>query len=430
MYPPTPVANGVRTDHPVPGLPFIDDSLLDLDDPLAIEAIGRHARPGMWGRTDNYETVPGAWRAFTTDPDDTSYAWLVVHHPTNGRSVTLYRVDDDVVAAYSYCDYDNGGVIPLVVRAGGYWSDGEVWRRPTATRDPLQSGSDWDAPGDATSWTALDARLDSLPGDAVHLPNLGARTVARGIPAASRDALWRASELRAWEQARATRTNALPLGRCIVEIDAPELIEASLLGSAEVADLAGVGASTWRAYVARGSAPAPQRTLSGRPHWARPIVDAYIARAHLDAPRPTPTLPEGRHALAVDRIREDIYRAGRKAFKPMHTDALRNALSGQIIGLSSNQYTIASMHAAWLLHQFAEMTKAGLSTLSLDVVEQIESLAWLNRYAAEQAVATYVTRGIEAGYDRTELQDALLNATTPDSDLHALTKKAVSPQWW
>jgi hypothetical protein len=47
-----PVANGLRTDHPVPGLPFVDDAHLPLQDPQAIEAIGRRPEEGTWGRTD------------------------------------------------------------------------------------------------------------------------------------------------------------------------------------------------------------------------------------------------------------------------------------------------------------------------------------------------------------------------------------------
>ena len=428
MRPPTPIANGIRTDHPVPGLPFINDSLLDLEDRSHIEAIGRHAGEGLWGRTDIYEATPGAWRAFTTDPENTNYAWLVVNHPTNGRSVTLYR-DEDVAEAYSYRDYDNEGVIPLIVRAGGYWSDGDTWRRPTATRDPITGGRTWDAPEKAADWTALDARLDPLPGDEVHVPDPRSRTVANALPAAADDAHWRASELKAWENARASRDDALPLEQCTVEIIAPELTGTSLLGSAEAADMAGVGASTWRAYVARGTAPAPQRTRSGRPHWSWPIIEAYIARAERDAPRTLPSLPKGSASLAVDRIREDVYRAGRKAFKPMQTDALRNALSGQIIGLSSNHYVTESMHAAWLLHEFEEAKKARIHVLSPTVLDQIASLAWLRRYSAEEAVSMYVSRGVAAGHDRAELEDALLNAAPQGSEVQALIKEAVTPQW-
>lgn len=48
-----PVANGPRTDHPIPDLPFVDDSHIPVDDPVAIEAVGRNRGQGMWGREDD-----------------------------------------------------------------------------------------------------------------------------------------------------------------------------------------------------------------------------------------------------------------------------------------------------------------------------------------------------------------------------------------
>ncbi|MFF3128066.1 hypothetical protein ACFVRD_38570 [Streptomyces sp. NPDC057908] len=61
-----PVANGLRTDHPVPGLPFINDERLPLDNPDAIERTGRNQGEGLWGRTDSLHG--GGWVAFTTEP--------------------------------------------------------------------------------------------------------------------------------------------------------------------------------------------------------------------------------------------------------------------------------------------------------------------------------------------------------------------------
>ena len=43
------VANGLRTDHPIPDLPFVDDSHIPLDDPEAIEAVGRRRGTGHVG---------------------------------------------------------------------------------------------------------------------------------------------------------------------------------------------------------------------------------------------------------------------------------------------------------------------------------------------------------------------------------------------
>src|SRR5689334_3498977 len=87
-----PVANGLRTDHPIPDLPFVDDSLLPLADPAAIEAIGRNKGEGMWGRED--ECDDGGWFAYTTDPLRHDLAWIVRYHPLHGRSVVVYRDED------------------------------------------------------------------------------------------------------------------------------------------------------------------------------------------------------------------------------------------------------------------------------------------------------------------------------------------------
>lgn len=427
MHPPTPVANGVRTDHPIPGLPFMDDSVLDLGDRAAIEAIGRGTRDGMWGRTDLYNMVPGAWRAFTTDPHNPEYAWVVINHPENGRTVTLYQ-DEDAASAYSYRDYDNGGIIPLIVRAGGYWSDGEEWRRPTAKRDPVAGGQVWDAPEGATMWTAVDARLDPLPGEEMSLLDLSVRNVQGGLPVVSDGSLWRITELKAWEAARQGSDATLPTGRCVVDLIARELTGTSLLASPDAAEVAGVGASTWRAYVARGSAPAPQRIRSGRPYWSRPILDAYVAREKRDVLRPVGDLPEGNASMTVDRIREDIYRAGRKSFKPMQSTALRNALSGQIIGLSSNNYVTESMHAAWILHEYEDAKKSGARGVSSLVIDQIEGLAWLNRHSAQSAISQYVAWGIEAGHERVDLEDALFGAVMSEAT-RTLIEEAITPEW-
>ncbi len=72
-----PRANGLRTDHAVPGLPFIDDSHIPLDEgPEAIEAVGRHEMSGMWGRYDE-NCDDGGWHAFTTDSLNHSLGWVV-----------------------------------------------------------------------------------------------------------------------------------------------------------------------------------------------------------------------------------------------------------------------------------------------------------------------------------------------------------------
>ncbi|MCD9146193.1 hypothetical protein LUZ16_30070, partial [Streptomyces albireticuli] len=65
MYTLRPLANGLRTDHPVPDPPFVDDSHIPVEDRRAIEAVGRNVGDGMWGREDRDHG--GRWRALPTD---------------------------------------------------------------------------------------------------------------------------------------------------------------------------------------------------------------------------------------------------------------------------------------------------------------------------------------------------------------------------
>lgn len=60
-----PVANGIRTDHPYPNLPFVEDAHIPIDDPKGIESIGRIPEGSTWGRQDD-DARSGEWVAFTT----------------------------------------------------------------------------------------------------------------------------------------------------------------------------------------------------------------------------------------------------------------------------------------------------------------------------------------------------------------------------
>lgn len=58
---------------------------------------------------------------------------------------------------------------------------------------------------------------------------------------------------------------------------APELHPDRLLGSSQVAEMAGVSPDTLRTYVSRGSLPAPQGWHSGSPWWTRPVIARWLA---------------------------------------------------------------------------------------------------------------------------------------------------------
>lgn len=63
--------------RPIPGLPFVDDAALELDDPAQIAGIGAGRRdPDMGG---GYALIRGphhGWAAFTTIPERPELAWI------------------------------------------------------------------------------------------------------------------------------------------------------------------------------------------------------------------------------------------------------------------------------------------------------------------------------------------------------------------
>ena len=263
------VANGLGTDHPIPGLPFVSDDHLPLDDRDAIEAIGR-GRGGMGGRTDRIRPDGGGWVAYTTDPRRHDLAWVVRWHPEHGRSVVLYRDDD---AAGAYMTYWGPA---LLFRSGGYWWDGTTWYRPSQIFDRAsETYVRRRVPAATTMYVS-----DLLGAD------VGASADGTGavldIEDLNVDALPPANQ---WHQALAEwaarrRADALPLQRCIMQVNAMELAADQLISTAQLAEVAGIGESTLRAYLARGenSVPAPQATVGGRSVWALPVAEEWVER--------------------------------------------------------------------------------------------------------------------------------------------------------
>lgn len=262
-----PVANGIRTDHPIPNLPFVDDSHIPIDDPQAIERVGRHPDTDMWGRSDG-DKETGEWVAFTTDPQNHAYSWLVRHHPEHGRSVVLYRGRD---AASVHSDWF--GDRPLLVRVGGYWWNGETWYRPRQVINWASERFMRRAVRQPTTITAADL-LDSSCKTALGEVH---KILQFDPNAAVNSEQWR-HDLALWAARRRTRTDALPLDSCVITLNAPELADSALLGIDEFAKEAKIAASTLRAYITRDEAdvPPPQATDGGRKRWSRPVVQDWI----------------------------------------------------------------------------------------------------------------------------------------------------------
>jgi hypothetical protein len=259
-----PLANGISTDHPVPDLPFVDDSHIPVDDGRAIEAVGRNVGEGMWGRYD--EDDNGAWRAFTTDPIRHDLAWCVRYSPDHGRSVLLMR-DGDASPMHTEWWGD-----PLLFRAGGYWWDGTTWYRPAQVWDAASQTYDRRPVRSALTVSAADTLDDSADPARGRLGK-----VANFDPDGPAPARW-LDHLALWAARRAEHGQGTEdLSRCVVKLTAPELAADQLLGVAEMAERGGIAASTLRAYISRGesSVPLPQAAVGGRSMWSRPVADDW-----------------------------------------------------------------------------------------------------------------------------------------------------------
>lgn len=280
------VANGLSTDHPIPDLPFVDDSHIPVCDGEAVAAMSRNITPDMWAREDPCP-VGGGWQAFTTDPLRHDLAWFVRWHPEHGRSVVVYR-DTDVGSVHSAHSHSTA----LLFRAGNYWWDGARWHRPSIVFDPGSRRYIDRLVPDALTVTAGD--LLQTGGDASGGGHLKIIEAQVGRPSWGR---WE-DHLAWWaEHRRGTR----PLEQCVVRVAADELSEDELVGVAEMAEIAGLDPSTLRAYLVRGQTrlahgpnrvPLHQATMNGRPLWSRPVAHDWAERRKASAGWP-------RHPLAV-----------------------------------------------------------------------------------------------------------------------------------
>ncbi|MEU0155622.1 hypothetical protein [Micromonospora fulviviridis] len=255
-----PVGNGLRTDHPVPGLPFVDDSHIPVEDPRAVEAVGRNRGDRMWGRKD--DCADGGWVAYTTDPKRTDLAWCVRWHPEHGRSVVLYRNAD---ASGAYMTFMKTS---LLFRAGGYWWDGNTWYRPSQVFDWASEEYLRRQVPAASTVTVADI-LTTDPGDQAVILNIDDVDTEIGLQGP-----WRA-HLAAWVALR--NSTSRPLSRCVVQLTAPELGADQLVTVTEMAEIAGLSPSTLRAYMTRGesSIPAPQAVVGGRNMWSRVVAEEW-----------------------------------------------------------------------------------------------------------------------------------------------------------
>ncbi|MFD6362806.1 hypothetical protein [Streptomyces roseolus] len=266
-----PVANGLRTDYPVPGLPFINDERLPLDNPEAIERTGRDQGEGLWGRTDSLRG--GGWVAFTTEPKNPAYAWAVHYHPDHGRTVVLVtdrswnRLHHDWV-------YGHNG---FLYRHGGYWWDGTTWHRPSVVFDGAYERYDARPVKDALTVTAADLLIHPADPGKGHITTIAAFTAPKApLPN------W-FDHLALWAEHRRRMPGARPLEACVVDLKAPELEPDRLVDRAGLAKIAGIPEDDLPdPRHGRDKLPEPQDHGASGPLWSQPVAQDWAEEHRRD----------------------------------------------------------------------------------------------------------------------------------------------------
>jgi predicted DNA-binding transcriptional regulator AlpA len=320
---------------------------------------GTRGSEDMWGRYDRDERS-GEWAAFTTDPRNRAFAWLVRHHPEHGRSVTLHHSRNEA-AAYHQEWFDDRR---LLTRMGGYWWDGQTWYRPRQVlsyvdesyiRRPVQNAST------ITAVDVLDASCDASVGQVANILQFEPGTVI-----AQR---WR-HDLALWAQFRESRTGVADLHQCVVSLTAPELAEGSLLGVEEFAQEAGIAASTLRAYLARGEAdlPTPQSVDGGRKRWARPVVQDWVESRRRDPSNLAAVLTGDNESAIAPGLRRLWKRITKSLFRELWADP------------ASRRRWSRPHRTEEAVHEVAD--QAGwIAALHLDSTVPFDDMYWIIRYA-------------------------------------------------
>ncbi|MFG3429359.1 hypothetical protein [Streptomyces californicus] len=370
------LANGVGTDHPVPGLPFADDT---------------HLPAGTTG------PAPAPRPTRITEPGRPDLVWIVHAHPHLGRTVLLYEAGPDGAGPW----HGHTGE-PLVTRTGGYWWDGTNWFRPPQLWDAATGAVEQQAVPAAVTVTAADLLQDPrADASAGQLHQVNALAAPSG---ASQGGQW-LHDMARWAAHRASSPDRPPLNRCVLTLTAPELAGDQLIGTPALAAAAAISPSALRAYISRGQGevPEPQALVGNRPMWSRPVAENWATHRRRPAADRWPAQRE-RPALAAgaERVRrnlapvlysalwEDPERRARWVLRHRTEDAVRQ-VAEDLAHLAADrlQETVPAQALAEVLTQ-AALANLGTGQPRSDGVAQV--LGWLTRHhprLADQAVAAF-----------------------------------------
>lgn len=151
---------------------------------------------------------------------------------------------------------------------------------------PIVSGGDrrWDAAAEEYYRRPVPAAVTITAGDLLQNGGDASRAQLLSIDEVNLEAdppaNWR-DHLALWASRREDRG----LADNVVTLAAPELTGDQLVGVTEMARIAGIAASTLRAYISRDQSdvPAPQANVQGRNAWARPVAEEWAEQRHRSA---------------------------------------------------------------------------------------------------------------------------------------------------
>lgn len=402
-----PVAQGVRTDHPDPSLPLVDDSHIPIHDGKAIEQLGRREEHWTWGR---YDAAGDRWSAFTTDQRNPTYAWIVTSVPGFGQTVLLYTDD----AAHTAYEHEPREGRPLLYRAGGYWWDGQQWNRPERVFDKLTERFVQNKVPDAASVDAASyLGKQKVSRKALHVG-------VTDIEMFEHDEvglLWQpheqAANIAAWSSARPA--GALPLEQCIVGVDAPELDRDATLNERAAAKELGMKLGAVRDLITdedRGHVnrvfPAPQipGLRSGGQRWSVPVLRQWAWQERRE--HPGQCLPEeylmGDIPLSYEALEGVLHCIANSAVADMHATR-ENGIDDGVIILPTEK----------ALRWITSSDPQYLEALFADVLRTSEQEAWrLDRENVVHALrqAMHMSVGKDVGDDAV---NELLELTLPPS---------------
>lgn len=406
---PKSIANGASTDHPIPGLPFIEDNFLDFEHPENIEKIGRKSHKDgesqTWGRIDNAyyntadpkKTVDG-YRVFTTDANHTDYAWVIRIHPTLGKTVELVY-DKDAARFHNDSMQHYGGYI---YRHGGYTFDGHQWVRPYTVRDFIHGGYHTEAVPEAKTIYAADLLPQSPPAERTEKIYTLDEFI-QGIE--PNPGSWNLTHLLAWAKYRKNVPAAKPVTEAMVDFTAPEIQPTVMLGTNQVAQKWGMTPGALRTNLSRGVAPSPQ-SQDGKNQWSLPVVEHEAKRK-----QPGFELADnGKNATIYQQIADDLTVAIsptgiagklRKVFRAKpDVEQVQAVLNHYTLGLAHPNFLVDQehMYGAYLFTDFQyrvrfleEWERGSTSGLMTDnMTDAVRSLAEENPEAARGAIRNYM----------------------------------------